>query len=63
MIAALHRRLWWLAYSVEERREVHADRGHLWAEAACCVALGLDATSADQLEVSYAQRDPGARAF
>lgn len=41
MTAALRRRLWILAYGLEDHRHHHADLGHLWTEAACCVGLGL----------------------
>lgn len=41
MIADLRRRLWLMAYDLEDRRQRHADLGHVWAEAAYCIGLGL----------------------
>ena len=32
---------WRLAYTLEESRQNHASLGHLWRQAACCVALSF----------------------
>lgn len=34
-------RLFVAAYSIEEARQRAADAGHLWTEAAACIALAL----------------------
>lgn len=38
---AVGRRLWLLAYGIEERRQAHAASRRFWREAACCVGLAL----------------------
>ncbi len=35
------RRLWLMAYSLEERRQLHAGCRHHWREAACCIGLAI----------------------
>lgn len=37
----LSRLIWVAQYDLEYARQHHADRHHVWAEAACCIALGL----------------------
>ena len=32
---------WRIAYTLEESRQNHASLGHLWRQAACCVALSF----------------------
>jgi hypothetical protein len=33
--------LWRTAYSLEIARQDHADAGHLWRQAGCCIALSF----------------------
>lgn len=33
--------LWRAAYTMEEARQDYAAAGHLWRQAACCIALSL----------------------
>lgn len=41
MTATLPRHLWLIGYDLEHRRRHHSDLGHVWAEAACCIGLGM----------------------
>lgn len=39
ILGGLSRRIWVAAYTRESSRQRHAELGHLWSEAACCLGL------------------------
>lgn len=41
IVTRVRMRLFVAAYSIEEARQRAADRGHLWTQAAACIALAL----------------------
>lgn len=41
MLSAIKRRIWLMAYELEEARQIHAASGHFWKEAGVCIVLAL----------------------